>query len=49
MAIFGPFNEVVGSISVSGVIGRMAPKFVDEIVDLLRQSTRQIGRALGNS
>jgi IclR family acetate operon transcriptional repressor len=47
MAIFGPFDEVVGSISVSGVTGRMVPDFIDEIIAALRRSTAEIGKALG--
>jgi DNA-binding IclR family transcriptional regulator len=49
MPLFGPFNEIVGSISVSGVIERMVPDFVDEIVALLRQHTGEISRALRQS
>ena len=36
MPIFGPFDQVVASISVSGVINRMTPDLVAEIVALLR-------------
>lgn len=49
MPIFGPFDQVVGGISVSGVIHRMTPEFVAEIVELLRQSTREISRTLSQS
>jgi DNA-binding IclR family transcriptional regulator len=49
MPIFGPFDQVVGGISVSGVIHRMTPEFVAEIVELLRQATREISRTLGQS
>lgn len=49
MPIFGPFDEVVGSISVSGVIQRMTAKFVEEIVELLRQHTGKISKALGQT
>jgi len=47
MPIFGPFDQLVASISVSGVINRMTPDLVGEIVDLLRDSTRQISDKLG--
>ena len=49
MAIFGPFEEVVGSISVSGVIERMVPDVVEEIIGLLRSSTAAIGSALASA
>jgi DNA-binding IclR family transcriptional regulator len=46
MPISGPFGEIVGSISVSGVVQRMTPPFVDEIVALLKDHTTHISRAL---
>jgi DNA-binding IclR family transcriptional regulator len=49
MPIFGPFDEIVGSISVSGVIQRMTETFVEEIVELLRQHTGAISKALGQT
>lgn len=48
MPIFGPFDQVVGSISVSGVIERMTPDFVAEIVELLREHTARISKSLGH-
>ncbi len=47
MAIFGPFNEVAGSISVSGVMQRMTPEFVGEIILLLTEHTGRISASLG--
>lgn len=47
MPIFGPFNEVAGAISVSGVIQRMTPDFVAEVVGLLREHTEKISQKLG--
>lgn len=49
MPIFGPFEEVVGAISISGVIQRMTPEFIAEIVDVLRQHTGRISKALGQT
>jgi IclR family acetate operon transcriptional repressor len=49
MPIFGPFNQIVASISVSGVINRMTPDLIAEIVALLRAATRQISQTLGQS
>ena len=49
MPIVGPFDQIVGAISVSGVIHRMTPEFVTEIVNLLRQSTDEISHALSHS
>jgi DNA-binding IclR family transcriptional regulator len=49
MPIFGPFEQIVASISVSGVINRMTPELVGEIVELLGDSTRQISHKLGGS
>jgi len=49
MPIFGPFDQIVGAISVSGVIHRMTPESVAEIVALLRQSTGEISQTLGQS
>lgn len=49
MPIFGPFNEVVGAISVSGVIQRMTPDLTKEIVSLLRRHTGEISKALGQT
>jgi DNA-binding IclR family transcriptional regulator len=49
MPVFGPFNEVVGAISVSGVMERMTPDFVEEIVSLLKQHTTAISASLGNA
>jgi IclR family KDG regulon transcriptional repressor len=46
MPIFGPFHEVVGAISISGVIQRMTPDLVTEIVSLLRHHTARISGAL---
>lgn len=46
MSIFGPFDEIVGSISVSGVVQRMTPSFVDEVVALLKDHTTRISQAL---
>ena len=48
MAIFGLFNEAVGSISVSGVIERRVPRFIEEISEMLRSAATGIGIALGN-
>ena len=39
MPVFGPFDQIVASISVSGVINRMTPDLVTEIVGLLRDLT----------
>lgn len=47
MPIFGPFEQVVASISVNGVIQRMAPQFVSEVVTLLRHHTGRISEQLG--
>jgi IclR family acetate operon transcriptional repressor len=47
MPIFGPFSQIVASISISGVINRMTPDLVAEIVSLLRESTGQISQTLG--
>lgn len=47
MPIFGPFHQIVAGISVSGVINRMTPDLIAEIVDLLRDSTRKISQKLG--
>jgi DNA-binding IclR family transcriptional regulator len=47
MPIFGPFKDVVGAISVSGVIQRMTPDLIAEIVSLLRHHTKAITAALG--
>jgi IclR family acetate operon transcriptional repressor len=47
MPIFGPFGQIVASISVSGVISRMTPDLIAEIVERLRESTRQISHKLG--
>ena len=49
MPIFGPFDEVVGSISVSGVIQRMTSGLIDEIVDHLRSHTASIARSFGRT
>jgi DNA-binding IclR family transcriptional regulator len=49
MPIFGPFDQIVGAISISGVIHRMTPEFVTEIVGLLGQSTGRISESLGQS
>jgi IclR family acetate operon transcriptional repressor len=49
MPIFDPFNEVAGAISVSGVIQRMTPDLIAEIVALLRHHTRSITAALGGT
>lgn len=49
MPIFGPFDQVVASISVSGVITRMTPELVAEVVVQLRDSTGRISQALGQS
>lgn len=49
MPIFGPFNEVVGSISVSGVIQRMTPQLIEEGVALLQHHTSGISQALRRS
>lgn len=49
MPIFGPFREIVGAISVSGVIQRMTPGFVDEIVRLLRRHTDKISQTLSQA
>lgn len=46
MPIFGPFEQVVGAISVSGVIQRMTPDLVAEVVRLLRTHTQRIGQTL---
>ena len=48
MPIFGPFDQIVASISVSGVINRMTPDLVAEIVGLLRHSTGQISQTLSH-
>jgi DNA-binding IclR family transcriptional regulator len=47
MPIFGPFDQVVASISVSGVINRMTPDLVAEIVAQLRDATGRISQSLG--
>ena len=44
--IHDPFGEVIASISVSGVIQRMTPPFVEEVVALLRAQTAAITSAL---
>ena len=49
MPIFGPFQQIVAGISVSGVINRMTPDLVAEIVQLLRESTGQISQTLSQS
>jgi IclR family acetate operon transcriptional repressor len=49
MPIFGPFNEIAGSISVSGVIQRMTPQLIDEVVALLQHHTGSISQALRRS
>lgn len=49
MPIFGPFEQIVASISISGVINRMTSDFVAEIVELLRRSTGQISRSLSRA
>jgi DNA-binding IclR family transcriptional regulator len=49
MPVFGPFDQIVASISVSGVINRMTPDLVTEIVGLLRDSTGQITQTLSRS
>lgn len=49
MPVFGPFGEVVGAISVSGVIQRMTPALIAEIVTLLSEHTTRISTALGNT
>lgn len=49
MPIFGPFGELVGAISVSGVIQRMTPDLIAEIVTLLSEHTSRISVALGNT
>ena len=46
MPLHGPFGEIVGAISVSGVIQRMTPEFVGSILALLRKRTRQISDKL---
>lgn len=46
MPIFGPFNEIVGSISVSGLIQRMTPPLIDEAVALLKEHTTHISQML---
>jgi IclR family acetate operon transcriptional repressor len=49
MPIFGPFKDVVGAISVSGVIQRMTPDFVEEIVELLHKHTQLISSRLAGA
>jgi IclR family acetate operon transcriptional repressor len=49
MRIFGPFDQIVASISVSGVITRMTRELVAEIVGQLRDATGRISQALGQS
>jgi IclR family acetate operon transcriptional repressor len=49
MPLFGPFNEIVGSISVSGVMQRMTPDFVQQIVGQLSSRTRRISKELGRA
>ena len=49
MPIFGPFNEIAGAISVSGVIQRMTPDFVEEVIVLLREHTEKISQKLGRA
>jgi DNA-binding IclR family transcriptional regulator len=49
MPIFGPFDQIVGAISVSGIIHRMTPEFVAQIVGLLRLSTGKISQTLSQS
>lgn len=46
MPIFGPFHEIAGSISVSGVIQRMTPQLIDEVVALLQHHTTVISQSL---
>lgn len=44
--IFGPFNEVVASISVTAVMHRMTPERVDEIVSSLKAHAEDISNRL---
>ena len=44
--IFGPFDEVVASISVAGVVHRMSPKRVAEISSELTERCARLSREL---
>ncbi len=47
--IFGPFNEVVAAISVTGVSQRMTPERVKAIVKDLKIHSARISKALGQT